>query len=208
MSARRDLGATAPQPSHASGSSKLLRGLRRRGLALMRMARDRKGSTLVEFGLIAPGFIAMILFLLQVTVIYSAAAVLQEGTENAARLVLTGQAKSSGMTTAASFTTALCGNAKINIFFSCSGLMVNLVDATAAPSPTTLAQDAAAPTLTFNAHGAVSNNFGYGLGAQGDIMVLQVMYQWPAYAAKLMNMSTQSNGNVLLVATVVFRNEP
>ena len=68
--------------------------------------------------------------------------------------------------------------------------------------------DTSAPTLTYNGAGAVTNTFTYNPGAYGEVMVLQVLYQFPVVGAALFNFSTQSNGTLLMVATVVFENEP
>ena len=56
----------------------------------------------------------------------------------------------------------------------------------------------------------VTANMGYSPGGPGDIVVVQLYYQWPIYVS-LMNLNHLSNmsGNKrLLVATAAFRNEP
>jgi len=66
-----------------------------------------------------------------------------------------------------------------------------------------------APTITFSSNGQVTNKWQFSPGSSGDIVVLQVMYQWPVYLAPFgYNLATLSNGNRLLMATAVFRNEP
>ena len=67
----------------------------------------------------------------------------------------------------------------------------------------------ATPTLTFNAQGQVSNNWSYNAGNPNDIVVIQVMYQWPMILGPLgFDMANLSNGNRLLISTAVFKNEP
>ena len=64
------------------------------------------------------------------------------------------------------------------------------------------------PTLTFNAQGQVSNAWQYQPGNPGDIVVLRIMYQWPLVRGPLsLNLANLSNGNRLLMATAVFKNE-
>jgi len=49
----------------------------------------------------------------------------------------------------------------------------------------------------------------YNLGGPGDIVLVQVFYQLPVMTAPLgFNLATTSNGNALITATAVFRNEP
>jgi hypothetical protein len=71
------------------------------------------------------------------------------------------------------------------------------------------AASTATPTLTFNSSGAVTNSWSYNAGNPGDIVVVQVMYQWPVLFGPLsFNLSNLSNGNRLLMSTAVFKNEP
>ncbi len=163
--------------------------------------RDRRGATAAEFAAIAPMFIALMLGILQVAVVWVAKTELQTATETAARLVFTGQTSSSSYNTETKFLDALCAN--LPIIFQCSGVMLNL-----APQTSMSSVDTSAPTLTYNGAGAVTNTFTYNPGAYGEVMVLQVLYQFPVVGAALFNFSTQSNGTLLMVATVVFENEP
>jgi len=55
----------------------------------------------------------------------------------------------------------------------------------------------------------VTNQWSYSPGNPGDIVVVQVMYQWPVVLGPLgFNLSNVGNGNRLLVSTAVFKNEP
>jgi len=162
--------------------------------------RDIAGATAVEFALIAPLMLSILLGILQVAVVWFAKTELFSGTQAAARLVLTGQTTST-YNTQAKFLSALCGN--LPVIFQCSDIMINL-----APQASISSVNTGTPTLTYNSSGAVTNSFSYNTGGYGDVMVLQVMYQFPVIAAPLFNFSTQANGNLLLIATVVFQNEP
>lgn len=166
-----------------------------------RARRDRSGATAVEFAVIAPVFISIMLATIQVAIVWFAKTELQSATETAARLVFTGQTSTSSYNSEAKFLTSLCAN--LPVIIQCGGVMVNL-----APQASISSVSTAAPTLTYNTSGAVTNTFSYGTGTYGQVMVLQVLYQLPVVAGQLLNFSTQSNGSLLLVATVVFENEP
>jgi Flp pilus assembly protein TadG len=163
--------------------------------------RNPVGTTAVEFALIAPIFISIVLGIIQVAIVWFAKTELQSATETAARLVLTGQTSATAYNTQAKFLNALCAN--LPVIFQCSQVMISLVPQASISSVST-----ATPTLTYNSSGGVTNTFGYSPGTYGQIMVLQVLYQLPVVAAPLFNFSTQSNGSLLLAATVVFENEP
>ena len=177
------------------------RSLRRRlSGAFGRLARSQRGMAAVEFALVAPIFLGMMLGILQITLIYFAKETLESVTESAARGVLTGQVQSAG-TTQAQFKTALCG--MVPALFNCGGLMVDLQPATSLSNVNT-----SEPTLTFAGDGSVNNTWQYNPGASGNIMVLRVMYQWPLFTGPLgLNLANLSNGNLLIMSTAVFKNE-
>ena len=174
---------------------------RKAAMAALRRARlDQSGVSAVEFALIAPIFVAIILGTPQAAVVWFAKTKLQDAVGAAARLVLTGQTQSANYTQA-NFATAMCSN--LPVIFVCNGLMINL-----APQAPISRVSTAAPTRTYDSHGNVTNTFGFNSGAAGSVMVLQVLYQFPVIAGPLFAFSTQSNGSLLMVATVVFQNEP
>jgi Flp pilus assembly protein TadG len=162
--------------------------------------RDASGATAVEFAAIAPMMLAILLGVLQVALVWFAKTELFSATQSAARLVFTGQTAST-YNSQAKFLNALCAN--LPVIFQCSGIMINM-----APQASISSVSTATPTLTYNSSGAVTNTFAYNAGTNDSVMVLQVMYQFPVIAAPLFNISTQANGTLLLVATVVFQNEP
>jgi Flp pilus assembly protein TadG len=161
--------------------------------------RDQSGVAAIEFAFIAPIFLGFMLALLQIAVVWFAKVELENGTEAAARLVLTGQAQSQGFTRA-QFASALCGD--LPVIFNCSGLMFNLQ-----PQTSITAVNTTAPTLTYGANGKVTNTWAYIPGTGGQIMVLQVLYEFPVIAGPLFGFSSQPDGALLMVATTVFRNE-
>ena len=163
--------------------------------------RDRAGTSAAEFAMVMPIFISIVLGIIQVAIVWFAKTELRSATETAARLVLTGQTNATAYNTQAKFLTALCAN--LPVVFQCSQVMINL-----APQASISSVSTATPTLTYNSSGTVTNTFGYNTGTYGQIMVLQVLYQLPVVGAPLFNFSTQSNGSLLLTATVVFENEP
>jgi len=171
----------------------------------LRPARDmigcESGHTAVEFAIVAAPFIALLVALFQSTLVFFAGRVLDETTEQASRVIMTGNAQTSGMTQA-QFATWVCG--QTFALFNCAQFMINVQSyaSFAAASTTT-------PTLTFNAQGNVTNNWAYNTGGPDDIVVVQVMYQWPIVLGPLgFNLSNLANGNRLLISTAVFKNEP
>ncbi len=89
-----------------------------------RLRGDARATTAVEFALVAPLVIALILGAMQIAVIYLAQAELENAAEQAARLVLTNQAPAAGSAGQTSFQSTVCGY--LPALFSCSGVMVDL----------------------------------------------------------------------------------
>jgi Flp pilus assembly protein TadG len=157
--------------------------------------KDRRGSTAVEFALVAAPFLGLLAALIQTFLVFFAQQLLESVVQQSSRQILTGQVQSQQLTKAA-FHQIVCD--KVVILFSCSGLMVDVQVATAWSSANT-----SAPTLTYDAQGQVTNVWQFDPGDTGDIVVVRVMYQWPVFM-----FSTQSNGSQMIMATAAFQNEP
>jgi Flp pilus assembly protein TadG len=172
-----------------------------------RLARNESGATAVEFGIVAAPFLALLIALLQTGIVFLAQRVLDEITSEAGRYVMTGQAQQSSMTQAG-FQSYICTGTNtaglVSALFNCNNIMVNVQNYQSFSAANTNN-----PTLTFNGSGAVTNTWVWSPGNPGDIVVMQVMYQWPVILGPLgFNLSNLGNGNRLLVSTVAFKNEP
>jgi Flp pilus assembly protein TadG len=163
--------------------------------------READGAVAIEFALVAAPFFAIIIAILDLALLFLAQAALETAVEQTARLVLTGQALSQGLT-ASQFQQDICGYLPGG--FTCSNVMVDLETASSFSSANT-----SAPTLTYDANGNVTNTWKYQIGGPGSIEVMRVMYQWQVFPGPLnLNFANLSNGKFLLMATAVFRNEP
>lgn len=164
-------------------------------------ARSEEGVAAIEFALVAAPFVALLVAILDLALLFFAQASLETAVEETARLVLTGQAMSQGLTVS-QFQTAVCN--ALPAAFSCNGVMIDLQTASSFSGAST-----SAPTLTYDAKGNVTNAWKYQIGNPGTIQVMRVMYQWPVFPGPLnLNFANLSNGTYLLMATSVFRNEP
>ena len=158
----------------------------------------RRGATAVEFALVATPFIAILIAILQTALVFLAQQALQTATTQAARLILTGQAQTQNLT-ATQFKQDVCNYAAA--LFTCSGIYVNVQTFTSFSGMTQMS-----PLQSGNFN---SSSMNYTMGGAGDIILLQVFYQWPVVLGPLGFNLTNMNGNSrLLVGTAVFRNEP
>jgi Flp pilus assembly protein TadG len=165
---------------------------------LARFARARDAATAVEFAIVSMPFFAILCAMLQIGAVFFAQQVLQTAVTQSARLIMTGQAQSSGMT-ATQFQQSVCANAQS--MFTCSGIGVNVQTFSNFSSVTFVTP------LTNNKYDSTKLN--YTVGGIGDIMLVQAFYQWPVFIGPFgFTMSNMSGNNRLLQATAVFRNEP
>ena len=188
-----------------SGSPRQKTAPPRRARLFVRFCRGAEGAAAIEFAFIAAPFIALVLAILQVGLIYFAQQALETDVEASARQVLTGQALAKNLTQQ-KFADVVCANAPA--LFTCGNNDKNfMIDLQ--PAPSFAGANVSAPTLTFDPSGNVTNVWQYNLGAPGQIMVMRVMYMWPVFLGPLgLNFVNVSNGTHLLMSTAVFRNEP
>ena len=169
---------------------------------LHRLAVDRSGSPALEFALVATPLAALIVAIMQTSLVFFAQQNLETAAEKSVRQVLTGSAQQSGMT-ADGFRTLVCS--KLPDFMqtnSCANLIIDVRSANGFSSA-----DTSTPAITYDPKtGKPVSTFTPG-GAD-SINVVRVMYVWNVIKGPLgFDLSTMSNQQRLLVATSVFKTE-
>ena len=143
-----------------------------------KLAGDEAGSPAVEFALVFPIFVGVVLATLQAGSIFLVKAFFESGAEAAARVVLTNQ---TGALTAAQFQTEICN--QLTGLFTCGELTVELEPM---PAGTT---NISALLPTFDSKGNVVGtptvDVGANAGPSCTDMLLVVMYPWPVYGGPL-----------------------
>jgi Flp pilus assembly protein TadG len=167
-----------------------------------KLAGDETGSPAVEFALVFPIFIGIVLATLQAASIFLVKAFFESAAEEAARVVLTNQTET---LTAAQFQTEVCN--QLTALFSCAQVTVELEPLPAGTTNLT----SLLPTFDSkgNIVGTPSVDVGVNAGASGTDMLLVVMYPWPVYGGPLgLDFANLGNGKMLMTSTQVFRIEP
>ncbi|MDE1915673.1 MAG: pilus assembly protein [Sphingomonadales bacterium] len=124
---------------------------RRRGvlpLRLKQLASNEDANTALEFAFVAPAFIALILGTLHIALIYFAQAGLQSAVESAARLITTGQAQTSVVTSGGNTHTGMSASDFKNAV--CNGLTVKNVNGATVTYPSSLPPFLSCSRLTVN----------------------------------------------------------
>ena len=179
----------------------LAKFFRRRARDISRLRVAQRGATAVEFALIAPAFLALLIAIFETTIFLFAQSTLQNAAVQAGRLIMTGQVQN-GNVTQSQFAADVCP--MVQAIFTCSKLMINVQNYSSFSGAGT-----GAPTLTYNADGSVSNSWAYSPGNPGDVMVVQLIYQWPVVGGPLgFMLSNLANGTAQMMGVTAFRIEP
>jgi Flp pilus assembly protein TadG len=170
----------------------------RRGFA--RLRRSRSGSAAIEFAMVAPVFFIFLLGTIEIGIMYLGQFALQNATNDAARLIRTGQVDLNHMS-AAQFRTSVCN--RISPILKCnSNLQIDVKNYASF--------GAASFTNPLRPDGTLNPNLNqFSPGGVCSIVLVRAFYVWnvntPLLTPFLVNMS---GSNHLLTATAAFRNEP
>ena len=172
--------------------------------------RNSCGASALEFAIVAGPFLALVFGIIAVALVFVANMTLENAVEQGARLIRTGAAQSQGFD-AAKFKTEVCKY--LTGPLSCAGLELDVrTCSNFGGCPLTDPLDSSG-----NLKSGLSLSYAPGVG--GDIVVVRAFYEWDLLAklpvmpvAKNKSIDTRlsnmANGNRVLIATAVFRNEP
>jgi Flp pilus assembly protein TadG len=182
----------------ASNPMRTTRGRRR--LSLRSFRRNAEGATAIEFAFILPIFLFMMMATFQIGLVFTASQVLEDATNDFARLIRTGQAQNTSMTQA-QFRDALCE--RIRVFLSCSDSNL-LIDVQVLPGFGGV--DLSWP---IDEDGVFKDEGAFALGQSGETVLIRTFYQYPVWLPFVgETMANLPNGKRLLAASAAFRNEP
>ncbi|WP_419695885.1 TadE/TadG family type IV pilus assembly protein [Mesorhizobium muleiense] len=167
---------------------------------------DRRGSTALEFAMLAVPFALLVFAILESCISFAGQEVMANITDDVARQLRTGQTRQANVTEA-TLNSMICSRLEIMVAKDCPGLEVDL---RAYPS------FAAAAQAGFNIQdgeialtGTTPSTFTVSPGLAESINMLRVFYKWPVmtdFMAK--SMANLKDGNTLHFASMTWKNEP
>jgi Flp pilus assembly protein TadG len=163
-----------------------------------RRLRDEGGSAAIEFAFVAPVFFALLFGIIEGGLMFFGQAVLTNATQDAARLIRTGQAQNGGMSKA-DFAQQICNG--ISTLLDCGNLQV---DVQAYP-----AGFGGTPSDPLNASGDLAggqNN--YNIGGPCDVVIVRSFYKYSVLTPLVSPLLTGGKGYRYLLAAAAIRNEP
>jgi Flp pilus assembly protein TadG len=179
-------------PSSAASTNSLRNVLRR-------FHRNRRGSTAVEFAMVAPMFLALLYAVLETSMVFFAGQALETMTQDSARTIMTGQSQTAGYDMKNFHDQVVCN--QIKIFFSCANVFVDVQSYPAFANINISSQ--------IDNGGCFVPPTNYNPGGPSQIVVVRLFYQWPLVVTGLgYNISNVCGSKRLLAATAAFQTEP
>lgn len=164
---------------------------------------SRRGSSAVEFAIVAPLFLALTFAILEAGFFFFVQSSVEAANAKASRLIRTGQAQAAGFDRQAFFD-EVCDVVKI--LGDCDAKLT--VQVQRYNSFAALAADNSAPTCR-DADQAAVDAIPYQTGASREIVRVRVCYIHEALTPGVgLNLGRSASGEVKLVSTSIFRNEP
>lgn len=163
----------------------------------------RRGSSAVEFALIAPLFFALTFSVIESGYFFFIDSAVNAANAKAARLIRTGQAQAGSISRDAFFG-EICD--VVRLFGDCAERLT--VDVARYSTFSELAADVAAPVCRDAEQDAI-DAIPYETGAARDIVRVRVCYLHKSFNPGLgLNLERATGGAVKIFSTTIFRNEP
>jgi len=168
-----------------------------------RFVHDRRGSTAIEFAMLAIPFALIVFAILESCISFAGQEVMANATDDIARQLRTGQIRKADVTEA-TLKDAICSRLEVMVAENCPGLSVDL------RTYTTFADAASAGFKIQNGdvvltQGTKTQTFTVAPGLAETKNMLRVFYKWPVMTDLTANMG---NGYTLHFASVTWQNEP
>ncbi|MCB9992958.1 MAG: pilus assembly protein [Hyphomicrobiaceae bacterium] len=169
-----------------------------RGLA--RLWRKEDGATMIEFGLLAIPFFAIIGAILETAFFLLASQILDGAVDEASRMIRTGRTQGSGYT-ATSFRNEVCNH--LFGLFDCSQLKI-YVQPVANFNSASFSSNVVDPD-----DGTWTSTETYNDGVGSSVILVRVYYKWPTYLNFFnFDLASLPDNTHLIGAARVFQNEP
>lgn len=161
--------------------------------------KNEEGATAVEFALVSVPFIFLLLGIIEISLMFVAGANLNSGTNDASRLIRTGQAQQAPGDPENVFRDRLCE--RVDVFLDCSKLQYEVI-------PMDNFTDYSQFEATYDEEGNL-NSQGFDAGGSSDVILIRVSYRYQLILPMIGNIFSDGPGMTKhLLSTVVLQNEP
>lgn len=169
------------------------------GNLIRRWLRGEDAATAIEFALVAFPFTYLLIGIVELSLMFAATSTLDAATNDAARLIRTGQVQQTNGDPQDMFEDLLCQ--KISVFLPCSGIQYEVITMNGF-------SDFASYPASFDEDGNLESS-GFDPGAVDDVVLIRAAYRYPLMTPLLGAVfSDGPNNTKLMVTTVVLETEP
>ncbi|WP_245463484.1 MULTISPECIES: TadE/TadG family type IV pilus assembly protein [unclassified Mesorhizobium] len=168
---------------------------------------DRRGSTAMEFAMLAIPFALLVFAILESCISFAGQEVMANVTDDVARQLRTGQLQRSNVTEA-SIKQLICSRLEIMVAKDCPGLLVDLREYPSFADAATAGYRINGNQIVLTQSGS-DKTFTTSPGLAESINMLRVFYKWPVMTDLLAKqMQNFTDGTTLHFASVTWQNEP
>ena len=179
---------------------------RRRFRIFSRFCRDRDGSTVIEFGMLALPFLLLLFAILETCISFAAQQLMANATDDVARQIRTGQIKGTDLTEE-NLREHICGQLEIMVADGCPGLVIDLRNADTFGELAEFKMPLKGTNRLDREIDKSLADFDPGKNTQKNR--LRVLYPWPIMTNLMQkSLSTLKDNKILLLATATWQNEP
>lgn len=168
------------------------------GKFLKRWVKKEDGTTAIEFSLMAIPYVFLTLGIMELSIMYAAASLLEGATGSASRLIRTGQLQESGANPEDTFRTAMCNYATVLI--DCNDIVIESI-------PLESFTDAESMQPQYDEDGNMISQ-GFDAGGSNDRVLIRVAYRYTMMTPFIGPLLAGPSNSRLFMSTIVFQSEP
>jgi Flp pilus assembly protein TadG len=159
-----------------------------------------EGSTAVEFAIVGVPFVFMLIGLAEVSLMYAANSLLQDATQEAARMIRTGQVQQASTDPEEMFRDEICRNA--SVFLNCDNIQYEVVTFGGG------FEEAQDNQPTFDTDGNLVSQ-GFNPGGVSDVVLIRTVYYYPLMTPFIGPLLADGpNQTKFMMTTMVLQTEP
>ena len=164
-----------------------------------RWIKRKEGTTAIEFSLMAIPYVMLTIGIIELSIMYAAASLLEGATSSASRMVRTGQIQQSGVAQPEdAFREAMCNYATVLI--RCDDIVIEAV-------PLASFSDAEDMQPQYDEDGNLLSR-GFALGGSNDRVLIRVAYRYSMMTPFIGPLLVGPSNSRLFMSTIVLQSEP
>ena len=163
---------------------------------LSRLWRKEDGTTAIEFSLLAMPYMLLTLGIIEISIMYAAASLLEGATNDASRLIRTGQLQQSSEDPETLFRNAICDYATVLI--RCDDVVIEVQ---------TLESFSEYAAPSYDEDGNMESS-GFDAGASSDRVLIRAAYRYSMMTPFIGSLLTGGTNSTLFMSTIVLQTEP